>query len=126
MNAEAMALLKQNIVMNHVVDRVTPILGDVRTIGAEQLGGVADRVIMNLPETAIEHVDTACKMLKSQGGVLHYYEFAQNPTPLKDARDRLARAITRSERCVKSFLVTKKVRETAPFTWQVVLDAEIH
>ncbi|HML03552.1 MAG TPA: class I SAM-dependent methyltransferase family protein, partial [Candidatus Bathyarchaeia archaeon] len=74
LNPYAIELLNKNVAANRVATKVTPILGDVRTVVHERLTGVADRVVMNLPEKAIEFVDTACAAIKPAGGIMHYYE----------------------------------------------------
>ena len=60
-NPDAVEFLKSNIAINRVERKVMPVLGDVRQVVKERLIGVADRVIMNLPEKAIEYVDVACE-----------------------------------------------------------------
>jgi len=124
-NPDAVEFLKQNVAVNRVENKVMPILGDVRQVVREQLIGVADRVIMNLPEKAIEYVDVACEVIKLGGGIMHYYEFTTTPDPLETARVRLSEAISQTNRNVKKILLARVVRATAPFTWQVVVDAEI-
>jgi tRNA (guanine37-N1)-methyltransferase len=124
-NPDAVDFLKRNIAVNRVEKEVMPILGDVRQVVREQLIGVADRVIMNLPEKAIEYVDVACEVIKSEGGIMHYYEFTNAREPLEASRVRLTEAISQTNRNVKKSLLTRRVRATAPFTWQVVVDAEI-
>ena len=124
-NPDAVELLKRNVAVNRVEDKVMPILGDVGQVVREQLIGIADRVIMNLPEKAIEYVDVACKAIKLEGGIMHYYEFTNAPDPLETARVRLTEAISQTNRNVKKILLARLVRAIAPFTWQVVVDAEI-
>ncbi len=124
-NPDAIALLKRNVAVNRVEKQVVPILGDARQVVREMLMGVADRVIMNLPETAIKYVDVACDALRAKGGIMHYYEFTKVSEPLETAGVRLTEAVRRSNRQVKKILLAKTVREVAPYTWQVVVDAEI-
>lgn len=124
-NPDAVELLKRNIAANRVEKKVMPILGDVRQVVREQLTGIADRVIMNLPEKAIEYVDVACNAIKSEGGIMHYYEFTNAPDPLETVKVRLIEALRQTNRNVKKVLLARVVRETAPFTWQVVVDVEI-
>jgi len=124
-NPDAVEFLKRNIAVNRVEKKVMPILGDVRQVVREQLIGVADRVIMNLPEKAIEYIDVACEAIKLEGGIMHYYEFTNAPDPLEAARVRLTEAISQTKRNVKQILLARVVRAIAPFAWQVVVDAEI-
>ena len=63
-----------NINLNKVQDRVTPLLGDVREV-CPKLGKTFDRVLMPLPKGAHMFLDTAIPMV-NQGGVLHLYHWA--------------------------------------------------
>jgi tRNA (guanine37-N1)-methyltransferase len=124
-NPEAIKYLEKNIVANRAQGKVIPILGDVRKVAKKQLVGVADRVVMNLPERAIEYIDIACLTLKPKGGIMHYYEFAKVPNPLETAKVRLTEAVEKAHRNISKVLFTKTVRATAPFEWQIVVDAQI-
>lgn len=127
MNPHAVELLKKNIIVNRVEAKVTPILGDIRKVVAERLAGVADHAIMNLPEKAIEYIGTACKAIKREGGIIHYYEFTNAPNPIEKAKVRLTEAVKQQcpSRKLHKTLFAKVVRATAPFTYQVVVDAQI-
>ncbi|TRO45437.1 class I SAM-dependent methyltransferase family protein [Candidatus Bathyarchaeota archaeon] len=125
LNPDAVELLRTNIRLNRVENRVFPLVGDARLVVDAKLTGVADRVIMNLPEKAIEFVEVACKVLKPEGGLVHFYGFIHKPDSLDSLKARFANAVANSERRVDMFLIAKTVRETAPYTCQVVLDAEI-
>ena len=124
-NPDAVALLKRNIAVNRAEKQVLPIIGDARQVVREQLFGKADHVIMNLPETALEFVDVACEALKPEGGIIHYYGFAKVSDPLETAKVRLTEAVNQNNRKIKNIILAKTVREVAPYTWQVVVDAQI-
>lgn len=124
-NPDAFEFLKKNMLANRVESRVTPILGDARQIVNERLRGVADRVIMNLPEKAIEYVNVACAAVKPEGGVIHYYEFSNTSNPIETAKSRLAEALKHTNRHLKKILLARIVRGVAPFNYQIVVDAEI-
>ncbi|MCL2359344.1 class I SAM-dependent methyltransferase family protein [Candidatus Bathycorpusculum sp.] len=125
LNPDAVELLKINVKINKVVDRVFPICADAKEIAVGELKGIADRVIMNLPETAIDFVDTACRAIKPEGGVMHFYGFVRSPDSVNNLMQRFTEAIKHSGRTVKTFLYTRSIRETAPFESQVVLDIQI-
>jgi len=124
-NPDAVEFLKRNIRLNRVENRVIPIQEDARRAVEERLLGVADRVIMNLPEKALEFVDTACRATKSAGGIVHYYAFIRLPDSLENAQLRFSEAVEKAGRKVDAFLFAKTIRETAPYEWQIVLDAKI-
>lgn len=124
-NPEAFELLKRNILLNRVQNRVVPILGDARQVVHDKLSGVADRVIMNLPESAIEFVDVACEALKCAGGVVHFYGFLRQPDSIDAMKLRFAEAVEKTGRRVEQLLSARTVRETAPYQQQIVLDAHV-
>ena len=125
LNPEAVELLKVNVRVNRVENRVLPILADARQITSSKLKGVADRVIMNLPETAIEFVDAACHGIKPESGIIHFYAFVRSPDSIENLKLRFSQAVESSGRKVEAFFYAKSIRETAPFESQIVLDAKI-
>jgi tRNA (guanine37-N1)-methyltransferase len=124
-NPDAVELLKVNARVNRVENRVFPILGDATQITATRLKGSADRVIMNLPETAIEFVDAACQAIKPQGGIIHFYAFVRSPDSIEELKLRFSQAVENAGRKVEEFLYARSVRETAPYESQIVLDAKV-
>jgi tRNA (guanine37-N1)-methyltransferase len=125
-NPYAIEYLKKNVRFNKVVGKVHPILGDARQVVDEKLSGIADRVIMNLPEKAIEFVDAACKALKPVGGIIHFYSFTNDSDSLENVEQSFTKAVERIGREAEGILYARNVRETAPYEFQVVLDIEIH
>jgi len=124
-NPDAFEFLKKNVLANQVEARVMPILGDARQIVNERLREVADRVIMNLPENAIEYVDVTCRAVKPEGGVIHYYEFSNTPYPIETAKSRLTEAVKHTDRRLEKISLARIVRGVAPFNYQIAVDAEI-
>jgi tRNA (guanine37-N1)-methyltransferase len=125
LNPDAVELLKVNVRVNRVDNQVFPILADAREVAATKLRGTADRVIMNLPETAIDFVDAACNSIKPEGGTAHFYGFVRAPDLRENLQQRFSEAVEKNGRKVESFLYAKAIRETAPFESQIVLDAKI-
>ncbi len=124
-NPHAIEFLKRNIRLNRVEAKVNPILGDSKQIVKDRLSGVADRVIMNLPEKAIEFVDAACEALKPTGGIVHFYSFIDASNSLENMKLRFTEAVEKCGRRVEKILFSKLVRATAPYEWQAVLDTKI-
>lgn len=71
-NAVAAELCEANAKLNKVQDRVVSIYGDAGEVIKDKLAGQADRVLMPLPESAKEFVDSAVLALKKKG-VVHYF-----------------------------------------------------
>jgi len=124
-NPDAVKYLERNVIANRVLDKVVPILGDAEKIIQERLRGIADRVIMNLPEKAYEYIGAACEAIKSEGGIIHYYSFADGPNPIEKAEEELVRALMKTGRRLVQVVSARRVREVAPGRWQVVIDARI-
>lgn len=124
-NPDAINYLKRNIHANKVDEKVIPIFGDAKEIVKKNLQGMADRVIMNLPERAIEYIDVACSALKSLGGIIHYYEFAGGPNAIEKAKNRVIEAVGRAGRDVVAVLSERIVKEVAPFKWQIAVDLKV-
>ncbi|MEM2393701.1 MAG: class I SAM-dependent methyltransferase family protein [Candidatus Bathyarchaeia archaeon] len=124
-NPEAVAFLKKNVMANRVEGKVNPVLGDARQIIEQALRGVADRVIMNLPEKAIEYIEVACKALKTEGGIIHFYSFVRADDSLESLKKRLEKEVEKFDRRIENILFSRFVRETAPYEWQAVLDVKI-
>jgi tRNA (guanine37-N1)-methyltransferase len=124
-NPDAVKYLEENIHMNKVEGKVIPILGDAGEVIRTKLRSIADRVIMNLPEKAVEYIDAACMALKPSGGVIHYYEFATGSYALEKSRANLIEAIGRTGRVVDAVLSSRIMKEVAPYKWQVAVDVKV-
>jgi tRNA (guanine37-N1)-methyltransferase len=123
-NPDAVEFLKRNTRLNRVENKVYPILGDARQIVEQRLSGVADRVIMNLPEKAIEFMDVACKALKPEGGVIHFYGFVDASNSVENLQTQFEKTVKAHGREVSN-ASSKLVRATAPYEWQTVIDAKV-
>lgn len=124
-NPRAVEFLKKNISLNRVENKVYPISGDAEKIVNQKLSGVADRVIMNLPEKAIHFVEASCKAIKPEGGIVHLYSFVNTSYNIEDLKTRFKQEVEKQGRTVEKFLSFRIVRGTAPYEWQAVLDALI-
>lgn len=124
-NPDAIKYLERNIYVNRVYGKVIPILGDAREVIQSGLIGVADRVIMNLPERASEYIDVACITLKPSGGIIHYYEFAEGPYALVKVKEKLIEKISNSGREAEAITSERSVKEVAPYRWQIAIDVKV-
>ena len=78
-NPVAVQYMEENVRVNRVYGKVIPLLGDSKDIINAQLQGKADRVLMPLPEKALEYLPYAVSALKKDGGWIHYYDFQHAP-----------------------------------------------
>ncbi len=123
-NSDAIELLKENIKLNKLTNKIIPLVGDCRIVVQEKnLLNIADRVIMNLPGNAIDFIDVACNVLKKSGGIIHFFEFVKNENPEQIIVDDLTNEIQKNKRKIKEILHVRRVRMSAPRQWQMVVDA---
>jgi tRNA (guanine37-N1)-methyltransferase len=74
-NPTAFHFMEENIRINRLFSKVVPILGDSKDIIQNRLIGSVDRVLMPLPELALQYLPYALAALKPTGGWIHYYDF---------------------------------------------------
>ncbi len=79
LNGRAIEYLRENARRNGVMDRVTAIHGDIREVSADYRNW-ADRLVMNLPHSADEFLDTAVA-LASEDCIVHYYDIQHEDDP---------------------------------------------
>ncbi len=124
-NPEAASLIRENAKMNKVQDRIKVWSGDARVVVKDHLSGIATRVIMNHPSQAREFLEPAYKALRRDGGIVHYYTFAEGSDSESDAKKELAAALDNSAWKVEKTVETRKVRGVAPMRWQIAIDAKL-
>jgi len=125
LNPEAIKHLKINLQLNKLRGKVIPILGDAKEVIIKELKGIADRVIMNLPHSSHLFLDAACAALKEEGGIIHFYTVARDPSPLEQAENLFSSSIPAGSRHIKRILHRRVVKAVAPREWLVVVDAEV-
>jgi tRNA (guanine37-N1)-methyltransferase len=126
-NPVAMKYMRENLLLNKVVDRVIAIEGDAEKIVEGELRNTADRVLMPLPEKAYEYLDTALLALKPDGGWVHYYDFEHAKKGENPAEKVKAKITEKLKRESVSFEVSfgRTVRQTGPNWYQIALDIKI-
>ena len=120
-NETAIEYLRTNAERNGVADGVTAVCGDVREVAADYEGW-ADRVVMNLPHSADEFLETAVA-LAGDDCTLHYYDI-QPETDRYGPGERAIRAA--AEPTYEVDVETRRtVRSYAPGEHNVVLDVRL-
>lgn len=127
-NPVASDLCAENALLNKVADRVVSICGDAAAVIGSQLAGVADRVLMPLPERAKEFIEPAVLALKESGGVVHYFahvraEAAGNKKQAKELGSADAAGAFAKYR--HEVMDTTVVREVGPRLYQIVADVKV-
>ncbi|MFW5900851.1 MAG: class I SAM-dependent methyltransferase [Halodesulfurarchaeum sp.] len=120
-NETAIEFLRENARRNDVEDAVTGLIGDVRTV-ATDYENWADRIVMNLPHSANEFVETAVK-LASDRATLHYYDIQHESAPFEPGETAIRDA---AEPAYEVTVETRhEVRTYAPHEVNVVLDVSL-
>lgn len=120
-NEASFEYLKNNIERNGVGDRVTPLLGDNREVAPL---GIADRVVMGYVGNTHEFLPHALKVLRPEGGVIHYHETCPNELLPDRPVERLMKACEGKDRTLQGF-TSRKIKSYAPGITHTVVDARI-
>jgi tRNA (guanine37-N1)-methyltransferase len=126
-NPVAIQCMEENIRINYVGGSVFPMFGDAKIIINSKLQGVADRVLMPLPEIALEYLPYALSALKPTGGWIHYYDFQHAPgkeNPTEKTKLKVAEEL----KCLGvnyEFVNSRVMRPTGPNWYQTVLDIKV-
>jgi len=126
-NPWAIRYAEENVRLNRVEHIVKPILGDAKIVIEDKLKGLADRVLMPLPEKAYEYIGYAIIALKSEGGVVHYYDFVhagRGEDPIQKVEERICRKL-RLFKIDSEICFGRVVRTVGPRWFQIALDIKI-
>jgi len=126
-NPVAVQFMKENIRLNRAFGKVIPIEGDSKEVVQKMLRGVADRVLMPLPEKAFEYLPYALLALKRNDGWIHYYDF-EHAGKGEDAVGKVKIKVAQKlENLSVKFEIPfgRKVRTTGPNWYQIVLDIKV-
>ncbi len=120
-NPEAVRLLRENISLNSVKN-IEAIEGDARE-EARKFAGIADHVIMNLPHSAHEFLDSAV-LLTKPGGIIHYYGITPEDDLFDGSVIMIREAAERAGRDIE-VLEKRNVRSYAPHQYNICIEVRI-
>jgi len=126
-NPEAVRYMQDNIRLNRAYGKVTALLGDSKEIVINRLQEAANRVLMPLPEKALEYLPCALSALKTSGGWIHYYGLEHSTkieNPVEKAKIKVVKAL---EALNVDFRVpvVRVMRSTGPNWFQFVADIQV-
>ncbi|MEA1930074.1 MAG: class I SAM-dependent methyltransferase family protein [Euryarchaeota archaeon] len=121
LNETAIDYLRENARRNGVSECITAVSGDVRAV-ADDYHGWADRLVMNLPHSAGEFLETAVD-LAGEECVLHYYDIQHDSDPFGPGIEAI-RAAAEPEYDV-GVETEHVVRSYAPHELNVCLDVRL-
>ena len=126
-NPVAHQYMLENVRVNRVYGKVYPVLGDSKDIVEKRLQGVADRILMPLPEKALEYLPLALSALKKSGGWIHFYDFQHaigNEDPVEKTELKVAKKLESLD-IRNKIEYSRIVRSIGPHWYQTVLDIHI-
>ena len=124
LNERAIEYLRANAERNGVADRVTAVAGDARNLaaGPDSRADTADRLVMNLPHSAEEFLDTAVA-LAADDCVVHYYDIQHEDDPFGPGRRAIEAAA--GDAYAVDVEAERVVRSYAPHEYNVCLDVRL-
>jgi tRNA (guanine37-N1)-methyltransferase len=120
-NPDAVAYLRENVRRNGVEASVTALCADVREV-APGYESWADRIVMNLPHTAGEFLDTAA-LLAADEAIVHYYDITHEDDPFGPGEAAIRAAVEPDYEVVVE--TRRRVRSYAPHEVNVCLDVRL-
>ncbi len=126
-NPTAYECMQQNARLNRVYAKVFPIFGDAKSVIEGQLRGVADRVLMPLPEKVFEYLPVAVSALKKSGGWIHLYDFEHavgSEEPAEKTEQKVAAKLD-ALGVGYEFAFSRVVRSIGPNWYQTVIDVHV-
>jgi len=123
-NPHAIDLLKKSIQLNRLRGTIRPVVADAHEYVPTAFDHDVDCVIMNHPSGASEFVEDACTAVRP-GGVIHYYDFIGGQNPEDELVSKAHRLVRNAGRAIKEVSSIRRVRDSAPHEYQMVLDAVI-
>lgn len=123
-NEQAIRCLQKSLELNRLHGEVVALAGDARRIIEQSLQKTADRVIMNLPHSAIDFIEHAVQAVKPTGGIIHFYGITSDNQSLETLTNAVITRITQCSRAAK-VLFTRTIRPSAPHEFQVVIDLQV-
>ena len=110
--------------MNKLMGTIEPVVADAHEYAPANFDHDVDRVIMNHPSGAFEFIADACQTLRN-GGILHYYDFGAGENPEDEIVSKVSRLVREAGKDASEVLHVRRVRDSAPYEYQMVVDLVI-
>ena len=126
-NPAAVRYHAMNNMLNRVRDTVDVICGDANQLVSASLIGCADRVLLPLPELAMQSLPTAKSALKNKRGMVHCHVFIDSNHRSAAGTQALSKLspVLRQIGAVEDDIEPHVVRSVGPCRYQVCLDMRI-
>ena len=121
LNPDAHHYAMENVMLNHLEDKVTATFGDVRKI-LPKMKKQFDRIAMPLPKTGEEFLDVALPRVK-KGGIIHLYAFL-NEKDVAAYRKKVREICTKLKYNIR-ILRLVKCGQFSPGTFRMCFDMKV-
>ncbi len=130
-NPDAYYYLLENLEMNKVKGKISAwllnvldLLNPLNEIGLT-LKSKAERIIMNLPENALDYIRVACFLMQDSGGIIHIYQFSEKPNSIKKSIQKVDLELTKNGWLIEKVINAKVVKPFSPKADLTILDLKI-
>ncbi|MGC8587034.1 MAG: class I SAM-dependent methyltransferase [Candidatus Micrarchaeia archaeon] len=121
LNRHAYNYMLENIRINKL-NNVTAVQGDVKKVAAKYKG-FADRIVMPLPKSAANFLESAYEIAKEKC-VVHYYTFGNSKSAIEDGTS-LIRNVLSGKNAKVNILGSRVVRPYSADQVEIVIDFEL-
>jgi len=124
MNPDAFNRMFRNVLTNKMLNRIICVYGDATNLVENLLRRRADRILMPLPEKAIQYLEPALRALKNEGGVINLQNFVyagKETSPIESSRTPLQTKL-QSLNCDYEIEDERVIRSVGPGWYQVAHD----
>ncbi len=108
LNPKAVDYMIENVKLNKLQDKITPVLGDVKKASKEWFGK-CNRVIMPLPHESWKYISTAVECLKNHG-YIHIYFFDSDKKMKNNVKKKIEKLKEKTNK-----KITYKIRRVLPY-----------
>ncbi len=124
-NPDAYKYMIENIELNKVKDIVVPYLGDAKEIIEEKLLNSSDRVLMPLPDKALDYVKYAISSIDKMGYIHLYLHVSARKDEYLSKAEELTKKELEKHNITYKIINSKEVRPVGPRLYQVVVDVYV-
>ncbi|MGC8572685.1 MAG: class I SAM-dependent methyltransferase [Caldisphaera sp.] len=124
-NPDAYKYMIENIELNKVKDIVVPYLGDAKEIIEEKLLDSSDRVLMPLPDKALDYVKYAISSIDKMGYIHLYLHVSARKDEYLSKAEELTKKELEKYNITYKIINSKEVRPVGPRLYQVVVDVYV-
>ena len=130
-NPWAIYYLNENILLNKLKGKILAYNIDIKSLLKydnpirQNLENKIHRIIMNLPERALEFIDIAKILIKKSGAILHIYLFSEKPDSIEKGIFKSKKVLNQHYLSIEKILNKRIVKPYSPRIDLIVLDVKV-